>query len=92
QPFTFVPLTFATTSGMYVTNDFGDIPYATFGTDDVHGVIQFPPGDSGWLGVGGDTTPTLAVVWGSTWTLNGYTTAANRFDAIAGWGIRLGSY
>ncbi|MEW6744714.1 MAG: hypothetical protein AB1486_18330 [Planctomycetota bacterium] len=92
QPFTFVPLTFATTSGMYVTNDFPDIPYATFGTDDVHGVIQFPPGDSGWLGVGGDTTLTPAVCWGSTWTINGYTTPANRFDGTAGWGIRLGSY
>ncbi|MEW6746646.1 MAG: hypothetical protein AB1486_28225, partial [Planctomycetota bacterium] len=88
-PYTFVPLTFATTSGMYVARDFVDIPYATFGTDDVHGVIQFPPGDSGWLGIGGDTTPSPNVNWASTWTLNGYTTAANRFDTIAGWGLRM---
>ncbi|MEW6745629.1 MAG: hypothetical protein AB1486_23000, partial [Planctomycetota bacterium] len=87
QPFTFPP-----GGGIFVTNDINpDIPYSTFGTDDVHGAIQFPPGDSGYLGVGGDTTPTPAIAWGSTWTLNGYQTPANRFDAIAGWGLRLGA-
>ncbi|MEW6747544.1 MAG: hypothetical protein AB1486_32835 [Planctomycetota bacterium] len=90
-PFTFVPFTFATTSGQYVVRDFADFPYSAFGTDTVHAVIQFPPGDSGWLGVGGDTTPSPNVAWGSTWTLNGYSSPANRFDSIAGWGLRLGS-
>ncbi|MEW6742053.1 MAG: hypothetical protein AB1486_04775, partial [Planctomycetota bacterium] len=90
-PYTFVPFTFATTSGMYVTRDFADIAYSTFGTDDVHAVIQFPPGDSGWLGIGGDTTPSPSVSWGSAWTLNGYSSPANRFDSTAGWGLRLSS-
>lgn len=86
-PFTFVPGTFATTSGQDTINDFADFPYATFPTNDVHGVIQFPPGDSGWLGVGTDTNSTITS--GSCWTLNGYTSPANRFGAR--WGIRLGS-
>ncbi|MEW6745632.1 MAG: hypothetical protein AB1486_23015 [Planctomycetota bacterium] len=91
QPFTFPPLVFATTSGRYVTNDISpDIPYSTFGTDDVHGVVQFPSGLSS-LGIGADTTPTPTVVWGSTWTNDGYQTPANRFDSVAGWGLRLGS-
>ncbi|MEW6741799.1 MAG: hypothetical protein AB1486_03485 [Planctomycetota bacterium] len=88
-PFTFVPFTFATTSGMYVQRDFADIPYVSFGTDNVHGVIRFPPGDSGWLGVGADTNS--GGPWGSSWTFNGYSTPANRFDTKVGWGLRLGA-
>ncbi|MEW6744180.1 MAG: hypothetical protein AB1486_15615 [Planctomycetota bacterium] len=91
QPFTFPPGTLATTSAQYVVNDFADIPYSTFGTDDVHGVIQFPPGETGRLGIGGDTTPTPTVLWGSTWTDDGYATPANRYDRYAGWGLRLGA-
>jgi hypothetical protein len=92
QPFTYVPLTFVSTSGLLVTNDFVDFPYSTFGTDDVHGVIQFPAGDSGLLGIGGDTTPTPSISWGTGWTVDGFTTPTNRFDGTAGWGMRLGSF
>ncbi|MEW6745631.1 MAG: hypothetical protein AB1486_23010 [Planctomycetota bacterium] len=92
QPFTFPHGGGGTTTSGFCTNDINpDIPYSTFGTDDVHGVIQLPPGDSGWLGILGDTTPTPTVTWGSTSTNDGYRTPANRFDAIAGWGLRLGS-
>ncbi|MEW6741800.1 MAG: hypothetical protein AB1486_03490 [Planctomycetota bacterium] len=91
-PFTFVPMTFSTTSGRYVTRDFADFPYSTFGTDDVHGVIQFPPGDTGLVAVGGDVTPKPTIRWASTWTSDGYRTRARRCDTEVGWGLRLGSF
>ncbi|MEW6746188.1 MAG: hypothetical protein AB1486_25895 [Planctomycetota bacterium] len=90
-PFTFPPGVLASTSGQLVVRDFPDIPYSTFPDDNVHGVIQFPPGEQGQLGIGADTTPTLVIEWGSTWTTDGYTTPAFRYDEYAGWGLRLGS-
>ncbi|MEW6747670.1 MAG: hypothetical protein AB1486_33490 [Planctomycetota bacterium] len=84
-PFTFLPGVLATTSAQMTINDFADFPYATFPTNDVHGVIQFPPGESGLLSVGTDTNSTR--VSGSCWTLDGYTTPAGRFGDR--FGIRL---
>jgi hypothetical protein len=90
-PFTFPPGTFASTSGLNIVNDFPDVPYGSFADDNIHGFLQYPPGDSGLLGTGGDTTPSPGIAWGAHWTLDGWATPTNRFDTTAGWGIRLGS-
>jgi hypothetical protein len=90
-PFTYPPGTFASTSGLMITRTFATpIAYGVFPTDDIHSVIQFPPGDSGLLGVGGDTVNTNPD-WYNAWTLDGYTTPGNDFSGTAGFGLRLGS-
>ncbi|MFO0980646.1 MAG: hypothetical protein U1E76_02685 [Planctomycetota bacterium] len=81
-PFTFPSGTLATTSGLYVNHAVA-VPGASLGTH-VHGWVQFPPGDSGLLGVGGDTTMSNGC---SFFTLDSYTTPAVSF--FANWGIRL---
>lgn len=87
-PYTFPAGTFCTTASQDVVKTFASpIPYSTFPTDDVHAVIQFPPGDAGLLGVGTDTNSTITS--GSAWTLDGYSTPANQFALK--FGLRLGS-
>ncbi|MEW6742714.1 MAG: hypothetical protein AB1486_08140 [Planctomycetota bacterium] len=55
-PHTFPPGSFVTTSGSLSLRIFNPpIPYSIVTNDDVHGVVQFPPGDSGWLAVGAST-------------------------------------
>ncbi|MEW6744907.1 MAG: hypothetical protein AB1486_19300 [Planctomycetota bacterium] len=90
-PFTFPAGVLASTSGQLVVRDFPDIPYSSLPDDNVHGVIQFPPGEPRFLGIGADTTPTLLIEWGSAWSNDGYATPAQRYDHYAGWGLRLGS-
>lgn len=87
-PFTFPPLVFDTVAPYLVRNFGAPVPYALFPTDDVHAVVQLPPGDSGLAGIGADSLGPGP--WGSTWTQDGYATNSNRFDGTAGFGIRLG--
>jgi len=59
------------------------VPGSSFASH-AHGWVQFPPGDSGLLTVGGDTTH-----WNgcSFYSSDGYTTPAISF--FANWGIRV---
>ncbi|MEW6741735.1 MAG: hypothetical protein AB1486_03165 [Planctomycetota bacterium] len=88
-PLTFPPGAFCTTSGALIVRTFAaPIPYASLTSDDVHGVVQFPPGPS-LLAIGADTVSTF--FWGhSFWTSTGYATPAAAFPN-GNWGIRLGS-
>lgn len=74
--------TFVSTSGQLVTRSLGG--YSPAG--DAGSFVQFPPGDSGLLGIGGDTNG-LVLAGKNGWTLDGYTTPAN-IVAYANWGIR----
>jgi hypothetical protein len=80
-PFPFPALTFITTCGGMVTNAGPNFDPAA----GVNSFIQFPPGDPGLVGVGGDTngSPNPA---NNGWTLNGFSTPANQFSV--NWGIR----
>jgi hypothetical protein len=90
-PMTYPAGLFASTSGLMQVRTFTTpVAYGSFASDDVHGVVQFPPGDPGLLGVGGDTTVTGSN-WYNGWTLDGYATPSNDFSGTAGWGMRLGS-
>ncbi|MEW6747045.1 MAG: hypothetical protein AB1486_30280 [Planctomycetota bacterium] len=79
----------ATTSAQMSVRTFSPaIPYWTLISDDVHGVIQFPPADPGLIAIGADTVSTH--FWGNSGSsFDGYTTPANRFT-FGNWGIRLG--
>jgi hypothetical protein len=81
-PFTFSPGTFATTVQQYISHAVS-IPAGALGPN-VHGWVQFPPGDSGLLGVGGDTTETNHC---SYYTMDGYTSPAVSFSV--NWGLRI---
>ncbi|MEW6746926.1 MAG: hypothetical protein AB1486_29670 [Planctomycetota bacterium] len=86
-PFTFPPGIMSTTSGQLVVRTLAaPIPYGTVLTDDVHGVIQFPPGDKEWLTVGADRD---SLPCASHWSDDAFTTPAHFFRE-ANWGIRLG--
>jgi len=77
--------TFATTSGQMTSNSFGaNTPPAS---PDTHSYIQFPVGDPGLLGVGGDTTATF-ISGLSGWSLDGYSSVAN-LVGYADWGMRI---
>jgi hypothetical protein len=90
-PLTFPPGSFVSTSGQLVVRTFDNpIPYDTFPSDDIHGVIQFPPGDPGLLACGADITPSPGITWASTSTHDGYQTPAWYSDLL-GWGLRLGA-
>jgi hypothetical protein len=81
---------FATTCGQMTVRTFVPaVPYGSVTSDNVHGIIQFPAGDPGLLGVGGDTISTF-ISGNSGWTLDGYTSPSN-LVGYANWGIRLGS-
>ncbi|MEW6742454.1 MAG: hypothetical protein AB1486_06820 [Planctomycetota bacterium] len=93
QPYEAAPLTFpagvfATTSAVNVVRTFSTpIPYSSVQDDNVHGVVQLPPGDFGLLAVGIDTSSTLPS--GSAWSVDGYVTPAYPFSYKLG--LRLGS-
>ncbi|MEW6743980.1 MAG: hypothetical protein AB1486_14610 [Planctomycetota bacterium] len=87
-PFPLPPVAYTSTCGL-PWREFGTpIPYSSVLSDDVHGVMQFPPGDAGLVGVGGDTTPPISGKTG--WTIDGYRTPANMTDSV-NIGIRLSS-
>lgn len=81
-PAFFTAGTFVTTSGQLVTVTLGLLLSAA---DAAVGFIQFPPGDPGLLGIGGDTNST-ALPNKNGWTLNAFTTPANAFGV--NWGLR----
>lgn len=84
QPATFPAFTFVTTSGALLTYGFSAFTPVTPNT---HQFVQFPPGDPGLLGIGGDTNS--AFISGlSGWSLDGYSTPAN-LVGYANWGMRL---
>jgi hypothetical protein len=76
--------TFATTAGQMTTQSFAAV---TGSTPNTHSYIQFPVGDPGLLGVGGDTTGTF-ISGLSGWSLDGYSTPAN-LVGYADWGMRV---
>ena len=80
----FPPLTFATTSGQYVTRVMTNT--GPVGSGNAHGYVQFPPGDNGLIGVGADSNNSFIGVM--TWTLDGFATPANIFGA-GNWGMRV---
>lgn len=89
-PFPFPAGLFASTCGLMTQRTFAPaIPWASVTGDNVHGIIQFPPGDPAILGVGGDSISTF-ISGKSGWTLDGYTAPSN-LVTYANWGIRLGS-
>jgi hypothetical protein len=82
-PFTFPSGTFATTAAQYTCHLCPmPVPGSSF-TSHGHGWVQFPPGDSGLLGVGADTTVSNGC---SYYSLDGYSTPAISF--FVNWGIR----
>jgi hypothetical protein len=84
SPFTFPSLTFATTCSQYISHGVSVSGGAMTGPS-IHGYVQFPPGDSGLLGVGADSSsPSQAA---SFYTLDGYSTPAISF--FVNWGIRI---
>lgn len=83
SPFTFPAGTFATTSGSYISHAIS-VPGGSLGSGNVHAWVQFPPGDSGLLGVGGDTTNPNGC---SYFTLDGFSTPAISFGV--NWAIRV---
>ncbi|MFO0982378.1 MAG: hypothetical protein U1E76_11685 [Planctomycetota bacterium] len=86
SPFTFTSGTFATTSGQYVSHSVS-VAGGLLGTN-VHAWVQFPPGDSGFLGVGADTSSPANGC--SFFTSNGYATPAVTFLVGTGnWGMRV---
>ncbi|MEW6743983.1 MAG: hypothetical protein AB1486_14625 [Planctomycetota bacterium] len=88
-PFTFPAGTFATTCQQMIVRTFSPpVPYSSVLDDNVHGVVQFPPGDSALLAIAADTNS--SVTMHSGWTYDGYMTPAIIMWA-GDWGIRLGS-
>ncbi|MEW6746878.1 MAG: hypothetical protein AB1486_29425 [Planctomycetota bacterium] len=87
-PHTFPPGIFATTCQQMSVRVFAaPIPYSSVLSDDVHGVFQWPTGDTGWLGIAADTTPPHHdKYFGSN---DGYRTPA--FPIGGDWGLRLTS-
>lgn len=85
SPFTFPAGTFATTDGAYVVQPAAAAGGAFSGIS-IHAWIQFPPGDPGLLGIGGDTTNPLGC---SYFTQDAYTSPAIFFGGIANWGLRI---
>jgi len=84
SPFTFPSLTFATTCSQYISHAVSVSGGAMTGPS-IHGWVQFPPGDSGLLGVGADSSSPSAGA--SFYTLDGYSTPAISF--FVNWGIRI---
>jgi hypothetical protein len=84
-PFTFPSGSFETTAGLYTSHLCpAPVPGSSFASH-AHGWVQFPPGDSGWLRIGGDSnSPSFPY---SFYTLDGYSSPALSFFPI--WGIRL---
>lgn len=82
NPFTFPAGSFETTSGLYTSHAVA-VPGGSLGSN-VHGWVQFPPGDPGLLGVGGDTTQNNGC---SFFSLDGYSSPAISF--FVNWGIRV---
>jgi hypothetical protein len=82
-PLTFPPGTFATTAQQY-TSHAVSIPASALGPN-VHGWVQFPPGDPGLLGVGGDTTEANHR---SYFTMDGYASPAALFSFV-NWAVRI---
>jgi hypothetical protein len=82
SPFTFPPGSFETTSPSYTSHGVS-IPGGSLSAH-VHGWVQFPPGDPGLLGVGGDTTQNNGC---SFFSLDGYSSPAISF--FVNWGIRI---
>jgi hypothetical protein len=82
SPFTFPAGTFATTSGLYISHAVS-IPGGSLGLN-VHGWVQFPSGDPGLLGIGGDTTASNGC---SGFSLDGYSSPAISF--FVNFGIRV---
>jgi hypothetical protein len=86
SPFTFPAGSFETTCSQFTAHSVSVTGSSMTGPS-IHGWVQFPPGDSGLLGVGGDTTVPLGK---SFFTQDGYTTPAIQFLApIVNWCIRL---
>jgi hypothetical protein len=85
SPFTFPAGTFATTSGAYVVQP-AAAGGGAFSGISIHAWVQFPPGDPGLLGVGGDTTLPQGC---SYFTQDAYTSPAIFFGSIANWGLRI---
>jgi hypothetical protein len=84
SPFTFPSGTFATTSDQYIHHAVS-VPRSALGAD-VHGWVQFPPGEPGYLTVGAEEASSNPAIT-SLFTLDGYTTPAVSFFVT--WGIRL---
>jgi hypothetical protein len=82
NPYTFPAGSFETTSGLY-TSHAVSVAGGSLSAN-VHGWVQFPPGDPGLLGVGGDTTSANGR---SFFTLDGYSSPAISF--FVNWGIRV---
>ena len=85
SPFSFPAGTFATTSGAYVVQP-AAAGGGAFSGISIHAWVQFPPGDPGLLGVGGDTTLPQGC---SYFTQDAYTSPAIFFGSIANWGLRI---
>jgi hypothetical protein len=83
SPFTFPSGSFETTSGLYTSHAIA-VPGGSLGLH-VHGWVQFPPGDSGLLGVGADTSSGTNGC--SFFSLDGYSSPAISF--FTNWGIRV---
>jgi hypothetical protein len=83
-PFTFPSLTFSTTCSQYISHPVS-VPGSAMTGPSIHGWVQLPPGDSGLLGVGADSSSPSAGK--SFYTSDGYTTPAISF--FANWGIRI---
>ena len=83
SPFTFPSGSFDTTSGLYHSHAIA-VPGGSLGTN-VHGWVQFPPGDSGLLGVGADSSSGTNGC--SFFSLDGYSSPAVSF--FTNWGIRV---
>ncbi|MFO0982379.1 MAG: hypothetical protein U1E76_11690 [Planctomycetota bacterium] len=81
-PFTFPPGTIASTSAQYIRHAIS-VAGSSLGTH-VHAWVQFPPGDSGLLAVGADTTSSVDC---SFFSLDGYATPA--LATPPNWGLRL---
>lgn len=85
--YTFPVGQFDYTTGTVTSNALpgGGVGSGTIGANKVLAYVQFPPGDYGALGIGGDTNSGSSGC--SNWTLNGYSTPAYTF--FVNWGMRL---
>lgn len=83
SPFTFTAGTFATTSGLYVSHAVA-VAGGLLGAN-VHGWLQFPPGDAGLLQLGIDETNPAGR---SLFSIDGYSSPATKLTTGNG-GIRL---
>lgn len=82
SPFTFPAGSFETTSGLY-TSHAVSVAGGSLGSN-VHGWVQFPAGDPGLLGIGGDTTASNGC---SGFSLDGYSSPTISF--FVNFGIRV---